>query len=293
MRNNRLNRILPFGWRLGAVFFATIVLGGAARAAELPELAAARVRADRMLIIAHRGHSSVAPENTLPAFESAIAARADLIELDYYHSADGVPVVFHDKTLDRTTNAEQVLKKTKQPVASTSLEELRRLDAGSWFDPKYAGAKILTLDEALDAIQAGSMTLIEHKGGDAATCVELLRKKELVDRVVVQSFNWGFLRDCHKLEPRLTLGALGSDELTDDKLKQIEACGARVVGWNHKYIGPREIARIHQSGKQAWVYTVNDVARARELQQAGLDGLITDRAAEMRGVFVAAEKSAE
>src|SRR5947209_8583685 len=66
------------------------------------------IQSPRVLVIAHRGNSSVAPENTLPAFQSALDAKADLVELDYYHSADGVPVVMHDATLDRTTNSEGI-----------------------------------------------------------------------------------------------------------------------------------------------------------------------------------------
>src|SRR5262245_14376533 len=89
--------------------------------------AAHRVASSRVLVIAHRGDSKVAPENTLPAFESAVRAQADLVELDYFHSSDGVPVVFHDDTLDRTTNAVKLWRATKIKIESKPLTELRRL----------------------------------------------------------------------------------------------------------------------------------------------------------------------
>ena len=145
----------------------------ATNAAEKTATSAARakVASQGVLIIAHRGDSKVAPENTLPAFASAVKAGADLVELDYLHSADGVPVVFHDGELDRTTNACKLWGGTKIRLTSKSLAELEQLDAGSWFDGKYAGTPIPRLDQALDTIQDGSMTLIERKHGDAATAL--------------------------------------------------------------------------------------------------------------------------
>ncbi|MBW8883372.1 MAG: hypothetical protein JF612_01060 [Planctomycetia bacterium] len=132
------------------------------------------ILAPRVLVIAHRGNSSVAPENTLPAFQSALDAKADLVELDYFHSADGVPVVIHDQILDRTTNAEDILGQSKLLVGGLPLADLRKLDVGGWFDDKFAGTKMPTLVEVLNLIQTSSVTLIERKAGDAAALVRLL-----------------------------------------------------------------------------------------------------------------------
>jgi glycerophosphoryl diester phosphodiesterase len=231
---------------------------------------------DRTLVIAHRGNSSQAPENTLPAFVSAIDAGADLIELDYYHSSDEVPVVFHDKELDRTTNARELLGREKIRLDSLPLTQLRRLDAGSWFDARYQGARIPTLDEALDTIQSGSTTLVERKAGDAATCVKLLRQKRLLDHVIVQAFDWAYLRDCHRLAPDLVLGALGSEQLTQARLAEIEASGAKIVGWKQQDLRSEDIRAIHERGLKAWVYTVNEPETALRLVEMGIDGIITD-----------------
>src|SRR5205085_6132915 len=109
----------------------------------------------RPLVIGHRGYCQFAPENTLPSFQLAMAAGADLVELDYYHSKDGQLIVIHDGDLDRTTDATNRWRQSKIKIESRTAAEIQSLDAGSWFDPKYAGTKIPLLSEALDTIQQG------------------------------------------------------------------------------------------------------------------------------------------
>ena len=241
-----------------------------------------RVEAPGILIVAHRGDSKVAPENTLPAFASAVAAGSDLVELDYLHSSDGVLVVFHDQDLDRTTNARALWGGRRIPLASKTLAQLRVLDAGAWFDAQFAGTRIPTLGEALDTIQAGSITLIERKAGDPATCVELIKRKDLLDRVVVQSFDWEYLEGCHKLAGSLAIAALGRKECTPEKLDKIAKTGACVVAWQDKHTNAGTIAAIHARGYKAWVWTVDDPARVAELVKAKIDGIITNRPALTR-----------
>jgi glycerophosphoryl diester phosphodiesterase len=273
-------------------FSIVLVLGAWGLAADMsvshaaqkpsPGAAAKCVARPEVLVIAHRGDSKVAPENTLPAFESAVKAGADLVELDYYHSADGVPVVFHDADLDRATNALRLWGGEKIKLTSKSLAELKQLDAGSWFEPRFAGTRIPTLDEALDTIQAGSMTLIERKGGEPATCIELLKQKKLLDQVVVQAFDWDYLTGCHQIAPELVLAALGDKEFTPDKLDQIAKTGVRVVGWEDKFTTGESIAAIHARGWKAWVWTVDDPKRIEQFVQAKIDGIITNRPALAR-----------
>jgi len=234
------------------------------------------VNSNRPLIIAHRGNSSEAPENTLPAFQSALDAKADLVELDYYHSADGAPVVIHDEFLDRTTNAEDVLGKPKLLVGDQSLLDLQRLDAGSWFDDKFAGTKLPTLIQALDLIQTRSVTLIERKAGDAKTLVRLLDERNLTDNVVVQSFDWDYIAECRRLSPRLALCTLSGKPANDDQIRAAAATGADVIVWNHEKIGRPQIEMIHRLGKKAWVYTVDETPRAKALITGGIDGIITN-----------------
>jgi glycerophosphoryl diester phosphodiesterase len=239
------------------------------------------IASPRPLVIAHRGNSSAAPENTLPAFQSALDAKADLVELDYYHSSDGVPVVIHDRILDRTTNADEVLGQPKLLVSDLPLADLRKLNLGGWFDDKFAGTKMPTLAEALDLIQTSSVTLIERKAGDAAALVGLLDEKQLTDRVVVQAFDWKFVAECRRLSPRLALGTLSGKPASAEQIKAAAETGADIIVWDHEKIGRSEIAQIHQLGKKAWAYTIDDPKRARQLIAAGIDGIITNKPAVM------------
>ncbi len=255
-----------------------LIMSAAGAAGEGKSLTPAQelLQRDKTLVIAHRGASGVAPENTRPAFRRATEVGVDLVELDYYHSIDGVPLVFHDKDLKRTTNAKEVFGDDSRSITSLTLEEARRLDVGSWFSPQFAGTHMLTLEQSLDEIQARGMTLIERKHGDAATCVEMLRQKKLLGNVVVQAFDWDYLRDCRRLAPDLVLGALGDKELTEQRLQELEQLDVQAVGWSHKYLTSKDITALHERGFKVWAYTVNEVARANELLEADIDGIITD-----------------
>lgn len=258
-------------------------------------LSAARVvNSARVLVIAHRGYRQLAPENTLAAFEMALAAGADLVELDYHHSQDEIPVVIHDATLDRTTNAATKWQQRDILVSTRTAVALEELDAGSWFDSRYSGLRIPRLASALDLIQTRVPTLIERKSGDAATCVTLLREKGLSDAVVVQSFDWRFVRDCHRLAPDLVLGALGPPASRGGRklskpervldaawLDEIEQSGARIVVWNDQ-ISKEAVDLAHRRGLKVWVYTINSVEEAQPLLVSGIDGIISDNPALMR-----------
>ena len=249
-----------------------------------PTLAANLIVEPRVLVIAHRGASADAPENTLPAFQQALDANSDLVELDYVHTSDGVPLVIHDGTLDRTTDAEAVFGGRDIAVDSKPLAELLKLDAGSWLDRKFAGTRLPTLEESLELIQTRSITLIERKAGDAKTCVELLERKRLVPHVVVQSFDWDYLADCHRLSPQLVLGALGGKELTPERLAAIARTGAKVVGWSEGDLDRTAVDMLHNGGYRVWAYTVDDRRRARELVELGVDGIITNTPGRMRAL---------
>lgn len=271
-------------WRLLAA--AAVSIGGADDGeVRSPSPAERLVEADRVLVIAHRGDSKAYPENTLPAFESAVRIGADLVELDYVHTSDGVPVVIHDATLDRTTNAVELWGGKRIRVDSKTLADLGPLDAGAWFRPEFAGTRLPTLEAALDAIQAGSTTLIERKEGDAKTCVELLERKGLVGEVVVQAFDWNFLADCRKLRPDVVLGALGQGKLPPERLDAIEKCGATIVGWHFLSLRKEQIDAVHERGLKAWAWTVDDPKAALQLVEWGVDGIITNVPSLMKDVL--------
>lgn len=275
-------------------FLVAVVVAGTTnlmRAVETNSPAEKLLHATRPLVIAHRGYCQIAPENTLPAFRLAKTAGADLVELDYHHSKDGKLVVIHDATLDRTTDAGAKWGGSKIRVESKTLAELQSLDAGQWFDPQFSGTRLPTLNEALDVIQAGGVTLIERKAGDAAACVALLRERKLVNQVIVQAFDWDYLADFHQREPRQVLGALGppstraGKKLTDDEkvlsenwIAEAQKTGASAIVWN-KQVTREAVTQAHQKGLKVWVYTINDPGDADQLLDLGIDGLITNNTA--------------
>lgn len=247
----------------------------------------------RPLVIAHRGFSAAAPENTLPAFRLGLAAGADLVELDYHHTKDNELAVIHDFTLDRTTSATNRWSRKDLKVADFTWPELRDLDAGAWFGGGYAGTRLLRLEEALEVIQAGGVTLIERKAGPAKDCVELIRRKSLLNRVVVQSFDWEYLADYHRLEPAQVLGGLGpwgsyrgqklSDEdkwLSPRWVDEAIKTGVRAIVWNRQ-VRREGLESAHARGLKVWVYTIDEAAVANQLLDLGVDGIICNNPSQM------------
>ena len=250
---------------------------------------------DQTLVIAHRGFSRLAPENTVPAFELALAAGADLVEFDVRSSRDGQLVVVHDHELDRTTDAKRRWGRRHNRVDAKTGSEIRALDAGTWFHRTFGGVKVPLLSEALTTIGKRSVPLIERKGGNATAYASFLRENNLVNNVIVQSFDWEFLRMLHEEEPRLVLGALGparllaggrkpfgiSRKLNAAWLTQVHNTGARIVVWTRK-VSKGSMRLAHERGLKVWVYTINEVKLARRLVGAGVDGVITNDPTLMR-----------
>jgi glycerophosphoryl diester phosphodiesterase len=199
-------------------------------------------------------------------------------------------MVFHDHLLDRTTNARANWKRRRIRISQKTAPEIQTLDAGSWFDEKFAGTKVSRLTETLDFICGnGGVALIEHKSGDAATLAGLLRERDLINKVVIISFNWKFLREFHELEPQQILGALGPPSRLSNgrrpvhlrrrlgsRLSDLLKTGARIAVWN-KQITPGSLLKARRYGIPVWVYTVNDKKVADRLRALGVSGLITDK----------------
>jgi glycerophosphoryl diester phosphodiesterase len=286
----RMTRKTALNTLLKAHFVISLFLGTLdMTASETNPPALKLLASQRPLVIAHRDYSQLAPENTLPSFQMAMAAGADMVELDYYPTLDGKLIVIHDHYLDRTTDATNRWAQQRINVETKTAAELQSLDAGSWFDRKYAGTRLPLLAQALDTIQAASITLIERKAGAPADCLKLLREKELLNRVVVQSFDWEYLRAFHEQEPVQVLGALGPPErLADGKLApgtpkeltaawldELQKTGAQVAVWSDR-VSAGAVRLAHQRGLKVWVYTINDPDLANSLLDMGVDGLITN-----------------
>ena len=221
--------------------------------------------------VAHRGDSKHAPENTVSAI-SAANGKAQLVEFDVRECATGQLIVIHDETVDRTTNA-------KGEVAEMSFEQLRALDAGSWFSANFKGEQIPTLSEAIAAVPTDATALVEHKTGSAAQYVAELQKMGVQYEVVLQSFDWEFLTAVHRLDDKIRLGALGSGPLTSAEIIEMTAAGAKTVGWAAKDICTCSITRVHAASLALFVWTVNEPAEIERFTNLRVDGIISDNPA--------------
>lgn len=246
------------------------------------------------LIIAHRGASKMAPENTIPAFKKALESNPDFIELDYHTTAEDQNkkqemVVIHDGNLDRTTDAREKYGHSEIPVRSKTLTEIKTLDAGKWKGPEFEGTRIPTLKEAMDVTQKSGFTLIERKDGEPKDLVRFLKKEGWITDVVVQSFDWNFIRELGKLNNAISRGALGppwerykgrvlterEKWLNAEFIRDIVSCGARWIGWNN-WVTADSVALAHENDLRVLIYTVDDPDEAERLVALGVDGIITN-----------------
>ena len=234
-------------------------------------------RSTRPLVVAHRGSSSLAPQNTLAAFESAWRSGADSIEIDIQLDADGAPVVIHDDTVDATTNGSGA-------VAEMHSDELRRLDAGSWFSPAYAGQRIPTFDEVLQLLVAreGIELLLELKGDwDAAgvqVAVDAIRAAGLTGRVLAQSFSRETVAALRDVAPEMRRGLLVFE--VDHTL--LDVCAELGVVACNPHGGlllddQTLLPRLQAAGVQVMVWTANEPEHWALLVEARVDAIITDR----------------
>lgn len=235
-----------------------------------------RLETPRPIIIAHRGFAGRYPENTLVAFRAGCTIGAEVIELDYHHSADGVPVVIHDDSVERTTNGDRLWGTERLHVSSRAAKELVQLDPAAKYERYVEGERLPLLAEALVTIQAFRITMIERKSGDASTLLRLLRDLGYERDVIVQAFDWQFLRDCRRLSSDIVLGALCNQEVTQGLINEATDIGVEIITWKQELLDSTGINLIHAAGKQAWTYTVNEPERAQDLIDAGIDGLISN-----------------
>ena len=226
-----------------------------------------------MLVIAHRGASGNAPENTLAAFKKAVAMGATFIETDLQLSRDAHFVAIHDATVNRTTNGQGAVHDMK-------LAELRRLDAGSWFGSEFAGERIPTLEEILEFSKKTDVVFyLEMKpfgswGGEHAL-VGALRESGEIQRAVVISFDAEIVLNLRKIEPTLMTGLLYDGQL-DNPLEKAVAIGARQLVVRGDLVTPALLANARKKDLQVVCWTVNHSAHMRMLATAGVDGIMSD-----------------
>jgi glycerophosphoryl diester phosphodiesterase len=226
--------------------------------------------------IAHRGASAFYPENTLEAFDGAHRLGARWVETDVMLTEDRVPVLFHDDTLERFTGE-------KKHIATMQYEDLRRVDVGSWFDPKFKGACVPTLAQGLDSLNRLGMSLnLELKptlGQDKATAIgaiKVLRESAFPkDRLIISSFSLLALEEAYKIAPEYAYGWLA------DKPEDLQVGLRSVIAWtsvhiNNHWATKETIQDLRDRGFQVLVYTVNNPERAKFLFENGVTGVFAD-----------------
>jgi glycerophosphoryl diester phosphodiesterase len=246
-------------------------------------------------IIAHRGASHDAPENTIAALKLGWEQNADGNEFDVYLSSDRKIVLLHDKTTKRTAGVDL-------PVVKQTLEDLRKLDAGSWKAASFAGEKIPTMAEALAVIPKGKRVFIEIKCGP-----EILPelKKEIAAsgksaaQLVIIAFNYDVVTQAKKLMPELQvywLSSADADKKTGEVpkieklIEKAKAAGLDGLNLNYKFpIDAKFVQQVKSAGLKLYTWTVNDAAVAKQLVAAGVDGITTDRPAWLREQLAGAQ----
>jgi len=239
------------------------------------------------LVVAHRGNSAVAPQNTLAAFEAAWRAGAGSIELDVQLTEDGHVVVIHDDTVDATTSGTGAL-------ARLDLEEVRALDAGSWFSPAFAGQRVPTFAEVVDLLLArpGIDLLLEVKGSWTVDQVRLvtepLRAAGLTDRVIGQSFWPETVAALGEADPDLRRGLLVAT-VDDDLLDRCADLGVMTCNPMGTLLleHPDLVARLHAAGLQVAVWTLDEPEHWEAAVGLGVDAIITDRPDRLVGWLAA------
>lgn len=232
-------------------------------------------------IIGHRGAAGCAPENTLAAFSAGLAQGADIIELDVQLCADGQVVAMHDDTLDRTTDGHG-------PLARYTLAELKRLDAGSWFAPRFVGERIPALDEVLAWAKGRVPLFIELKPGAtshrlAAAVLRQLVDRRMADDVMLISFDHRALRYLRDQTASLALGMLYRAP-EQDPIDMARRLGANFVMPWWGLATPALAAACHAAGLGLSVW--GDDADYAALLAAGVDCMNADYPAQVRRDFL-------
>lgn len=220
-------------------------------------------------ITAHRGASTEAPENTLAAFSKALEDMADYIELDVQMTADGEIVVMHDANAYRTTGV-------NRPIREMTLDEVKKLDAGSYFSKEFSGEKVPTLREVFELVKGKAMLNIEIKSSGNRTVadkvVALVQEYDAEEQCVITSFEYNILTRVKEIEPSIQVGYILSVAYGDFySMDEVD-----FFSMNASFLSKRLVDAIHNSGKEVHAWTVNKETSIKNLTNKGVDNVITD-----------------
>ncbi len=229
-------------------------------------------------IIAHRGYSAVAPENTLAAIEKALEAGADAVEWDVHVASCGTPVLIHDASLGRTTNG-------FGPVRRRSFGQLRALDAGSWFAPEFAGERIPSLQEAFEHVKGRvGRVYCEVKGyrelEDLDRMAAIARDADIAYDTVFISMDWGILDRIAGQDDTVAIGYIVDERARwDDALRRATPLDRAILDVDYRILlaEPGLVAQATERGVEVAVWTVDSTAEAERLRQAGVTRFTTNQ----------------
>ncbi|MEW9501108.1 glycerophosphodiester phosphodiesterase [Jeotgalibacillus marinus] len=235
-----------------------------------------RVDLEGMITVAHRGAANFAPENTMSSFQKGLDLGADFIEGDVHLSKDGELIVIHDESVDRTTNGKGLVK-------NFTLDELKKLDAGTSFHSDFEGEAIITLNELLEEFYGKIGILIEIKNpslypGIEEKVVEILDQYNDLQSIVVQSFSEHALKKIHELNPKLQIAVLietSTTPISSKKLNDLTSF-ATYINFNISNLNKRMVDEIHQREGKVLVWSKTDPKLIQKAFRYGVDGIITD-----------------
>jgi glycerophosphoryl diester phosphodiesterase len=244
-------------------------------------------------VVAHRGASAEAPENTLAAVRRAVARDADIVEVDVQRTKDGALVLLHDTTLARTTDVRRIFPDRKPwLIGDLTTDEINRLDAGSWWSMQYAGERVPTLEEVVEVLRrTRSGLLVEVKATalhpqlaiDVATALRAipgyLDEAVAADRLTVQSFDQGAMKQHKQQVPSVPVGVLGTPARAE--LGEI-ATWADQVNPVHWSATPSFVDAVHRHGMRCQLWTVDRAMHMRRALALGADGIITNHPGVLR-----------
>ena len=225
--------------------------------------------------IAHRGSSGSYPENTRLAFEKAIEAGADMIEMDCRLSKDGHVVVIHDDRLDRTARAKGFVK-------GKTLRQLKKLDVGAWLKKSFKGERIQTLEEILEIVSGKVEINLEIKSvlrgplGIELKALFIVSHFDYLERAIFSSFDYQSLRRLRELAPDVRIGVLYGAGIKDNPFQAAREMNAYSLHIQREFATPHFLEEARELGLKSFVWTVNEVKEMEKFLSLGVDGIISD-----------------
>lgn len=228
-------------------------------------------------LIAHRGLSHLAPENTLAAFEAAAKLKLKWLEFDVMLTKDHHPIIIHDETLNRTTSG-------KGYVSETLWKQVQKFDAGAWFHKQFREERVPSLEEVLYCMKENNLhAVLEIKptpGTDVMTTEKIIETierhwKEGLKKIIFASFSLASLIRVRSLLPKQAIG-IAFHTWDQDCLELAKALECFSIHLNYKLLTPKRMKQLKQSNCQILAYTVNNASLARKLKEMGVDGFFSD-----------------